>query len=416
MSAVTEVTDPGLSGSVTDDPGRPVRFSYVPALDGLRAIAVLGVMLYHGGAPLASGGFLGVNIFFVLSGFLITSLLLGEWAKRMSIRLGQFWARRARRLLPALLVMLIGVAIYAKVFATPGEYADLRLDSLSTLFYVANWHFIFSGGSYFDHHRPVLAAGPHVVAVHRGAVLHRVAPGGPCHAPARTPAAPVAPPVAPVGHRRGRGHRLGPRHAALLPAPRLDHPALRGDRHPLPGHPGGGGPGHRHGPVGPAPKSGARGDDGGGGTGRPRRGRLTPIVAWEVASPVTRLVLQLCGMGVAGGVPGGLVPSHRNQPVPLRGRLLPLRPRGGRAHLLRGHRPERFPVPSPRQPGVPLHRHDLLRRLPLAPPTVRPSRRQPGSTSTGCPCWPCASVPPWWWPPAPSTWWRSPFAGAGCGR
>ena len=154
MSAVTAVTDPGLSGAVTDDPGRPVRFSFVPALDGLRAIAVLGVMLYHGGAPLASGGFLGVNMFFVLSGFLITSLLLGEWAKRMTIRLGQFWARRARRLLPALLVMLIGVAIYAKVFATPGEFADLRLDSLSTLFYVANWHFIFGGGSYFDLDRP----------------------------------------------------------------------------------------------------------------------------------------------------------------------------------------------------------------------------------------------------------------------
>src|SRR5271163_2488842 len=150
MSAVTEVTNPGLSGSVPGDPGRPVRFSYVPALDGLRAVAVLGVMLYHGGAPLASGGFLGVNIFFVLSGFLITSLLLGEWAKRVSIRLGQFWARRARRLLPALLVMLIGVAIYAKVFATPGEFADLRLDSLSTLFYVANWHFIASGGNYFN--------------------------------------------------------------------------------------------------------------------------------------------------------------------------------------------------------------------------------------------------------------------------
>ena len=68
----------------------------------------------------------------------------------MTIRLGQFWARRARRLLPALLVMLIGVAIYAKVFATPGEFAGLRLDSLSTLFYVANWHFIFGGGNYFN--------------------------------------------------------------------------------------------------------------------------------------------------------------------------------------------------------------------------------------------------------------------------
>jgi peptidoglycan/LPS O-acetylase OafA/YrhL len=129
--------------------GRPISFRFVPALDGIRAVAVLGVMLYHGGAPLVGGGFMGVNMFFVLSGFLITSLLLGEWVKRMTIRLGQFWTRRARRLLPALLVMLVGVAIYAKVFATPGEFASLRLDSLSTLFYVANWHFIFSGSSYF---------------------------------------------------------------------------------------------------------------------------------------------------------------------------------------------------------------------------------------------------------------------------
>jgi len=130
--------------------GRAIVFSYVPSLDGLRAISVLGVMLYHGGAPILSGGFLTIDVFFVLSGFLITSLLLGEWVKRLTIHLGQFWARRARRLLPALLVMLVGVAIYAKVFATPGEFADLRLDSLSTLFYVANWHFIFGGGNYFD--------------------------------------------------------------------------------------------------------------------------------------------------------------------------------------------------------------------------------------------------------------------------
>ncbi len=130
--------------------GRPIVFGFVPALDGLRAIAVFGVMLYHGGAPAMAGGFLGVNVFFVLSGFLITSLLLGEWAKRLTIRLGQFWARRARRLLPALLVMLLGVAIYAKVFVSPGAFANLRLDTLSSLFYVANWHFIFAGANYFD--------------------------------------------------------------------------------------------------------------------------------------------------------------------------------------------------------------------------------------------------------------------------
>jgi len=127
--------------------GRAISFGFVPALDGLRALSVLGVMAYHGGA--LTGGFLTIDVFFVLSGFLITSLLLGEWATRLTIRLGQFWTRRARRLLPALLVMLLGVAVYAKVFATPGEFANLRLDSLSTLFYVANWHFIFGSSNYF---------------------------------------------------------------------------------------------------------------------------------------------------------------------------------------------------------------------------------------------------------------------------
>src|ERR1017187_7969953 len=105
MSSGTHAAEMQSPWASDDDPGRPVTFSFVPALDGLRAIAVFGVMLYHGGAPLVGGGFLGVNVFFVLSGFLITSLLLGEWEKRLSIRLGQFWTRRARRLLPALLVM-----------------------------------------------------------------------------------------------------------------------------------------------------------------------------------------------------------------------------------------------------------------------------------------------------------------------
>ncbi len=130
--------------------GRPVTFGFVPALDGMRAIAVFGVMLYHGGVPICGGGFMGVNVFFVLSGFLITSLLLSEWRTRMGIRLGQFWARRARRLLPALLLMLLGVAVLTTIFASPDEYPGLRLDSLSTLFYVANWHFIFAGSNYFN--------------------------------------------------------------------------------------------------------------------------------------------------------------------------------------------------------------------------------------------------------------------------
>jgi peptidoglycan/LPS O-acetylase OafA/YrhL len=150
MSSGALDTRARTGATVPSDRGRPITFGFIPALDGLRAVAVLGVMLYHGGAPLATGGFLTIDVFFVLSGFLITSLLLGEWTKRLTVRLGQFWARRARRLLPALLVMLVGVALYAKFFATPGEFAALRLDSLSTLFYVSNWHFIVSGGSYFN--------------------------------------------------------------------------------------------------------------------------------------------------------------------------------------------------------------------------------------------------------------------------
>ncbi|MBV8462721.1 MAG: acyltransferase family protein [Acidimicrobiales bacterium] len=139
--------------------GRPIVLGYVPALDGLRAIAIFGVMLYHGGVALCGGGFMGVNVFFVLSGFLITSLLLGEWGERATIRLGQFWARRARRLLPALLLMLFGVAVLTLLYAGPGEYPTLRLDALSTLFYVANWHFVVGGSNYF-----ALAAQPSPLA------------------------------------------------------------------------------------------------------------------------------------------------------------------------------------------------------------------------------------------------------------
>jgi peptidoglycan/LPS O-acetylase OafA/YrhL len=145
---------PGGTGRQSATPGGPrrgraVRFGFVPGLEGLRAIAVLGVMGYHGGLPILAGGFLGVNVFFVLSGFLITSLLVGEWGRTLGIALRSFWARRARRLLPALFVLLIGVALYARFLATPGEFAGLRLDALATLFYVANWHFILAGSNYF---------------------------------------------------------------------------------------------------------------------------------------------------------------------------------------------------------------------------------------------------------------------------
>lgn len=125
-------------------------YAYQPALDGLRAFAVGGVMLYHASQPWALGGYLGVDAFFVLSGFLITTLLVTEWGANGRIDLAGFWARRARRLLPALALVMFGVVAYAALFAGSGELARIRADGLATLGYVANWRFVFSGQSYFD--------------------------------------------------------------------------------------------------------------------------------------------------------------------------------------------------------------------------------------------------------------------------
>ena len=122
---------------------------YVPALDGLRAYAVLAVMAYHAGVGWAGGGFLGVDTFFVLSGFLITTLLVTEWGERGTISLGGFWSRRARRLLPALFLVLIGVAAYARWLAPPDTLPQLRGDALATLGYAANWHQVAVGQGYF---------------------------------------------------------------------------------------------------------------------------------------------------------------------------------------------------------------------------------------------------------------------------
>ncbi len=121
----------------------------LPFLDGIRAFAVVAVLLYHAGVSGVNGGLLGVDVFFVLSGFLITSLLCGEYAGHGVIRLGRFWARRARRLLPALVILVVGVAVYARVFSGSLDVSTIRGDALSTLLYVANWHFIATSQGYF---------------------------------------------------------------------------------------------------------------------------------------------------------------------------------------------------------------------------------------------------------------------------
>ncbi len=127
---------------------------HVPALDGLRAAALIAVLLDHGNVTWAKGGYFGMDAFFVLSGFLITRLLLAEWREHEGINLKAFWARRARRLLPALAVMLLGVAAYAAFAASPVELTQLRHDALATMAYVANWNQIFSHQSYFQQFGP----------------------------------------------------------------------------------------------------------------------------------------------------------------------------------------------------------------------------------------------------------------------
>jgi peptidoglycan/LPS O-acetylase OafA/YrhL len=132
-------------------PSQPARrIPYQPALDGLRALAILTIMLYHGQVPWPRGGYLSVDLFFVLSGFLITTLLVAEWRARGGIDLKSFWSGRARRLLPALFLLLAGIAVYAALLAPAARFAAVRWDALSTLLYVANWRFAFTHLSYFD--------------------------------------------------------------------------------------------------------------------------------------------------------------------------------------------------------------------------------------------------------------------------
>lgn len=127
---------------------RSLRPRRVDALDGLRTIAVLLVAAYHLSVPGFHGGFLGVDVFFVLSGFLITTLLLREVSRRGRIDLVQFWQRRVLRLMPAALIVIGAVLVWAMVWAAPYRRSSIGADAVWSLLYVGNWRFI-STSSYF---------------------------------------------------------------------------------------------------------------------------------------------------------------------------------------------------------------------------------------------------------------------------
>lgn len=126
-----------------------IKSRYIPALDGLRAFAVLAVIFYHMGLSWAPGGMLGVTIFFVLSGYLITSLLLIEWNNTRTINLPQFWLRRVRRLMPAIVFVIIGTAALCTIF-DHSLLTKLREDMWAALLWVTNWWYILHDVSYFD--------------------------------------------------------------------------------------------------------------------------------------------------------------------------------------------------------------------------------------------------------------------------
>ncbi|NWK84580.1 acetyltransferase [Staphylococcus sp. GSSP0090] len=122
---------------------------YMPGLDGLRAIAVIGIIIYHLNKQWLSGGFLGVDTFFVISGYLITSLLLFEYENTGIINLKQFWLRRIKRLIPAVLVLVITVTLATLIFK-PEQIISIKHDAFAAIFYVSNWWYIATDVNYFE--------------------------------------------------------------------------------------------------------------------------------------------------------------------------------------------------------------------------------------------------------------------------
>ncbi|MBY0205381.1 acyltransferase family protein [Paenibacillus cucumis (ex Kampfer et al. 2016)] len=126
---------------------------HMNGLDGLRAIAVLGVIAYHLNLDFIPGGLLGVGIFFVLSGYLITDILLSQWREHGRIALGDFWLRRFRRLLPGMLTMTAVVMLWL-LCTDSSRLASLKGDILSGVTYISNWWYIFHHVSYFESFGP----------------------------------------------------------------------------------------------------------------------------------------------------------------------------------------------------------------------------------------------------------------------
>ena len=200
------------------------KLPYFPGLDGLRGVAVIAVLFFHGGFSWAVGGYLGVSTFFTLSGFLITSLLLAERTTTRTVNLRAFWGRRLRRLMPASLAALVVVLAFGVLAAGAVQQRNLGGDVTAALLYVANWRFIISGPVLRRPVRGTVAGAALLEPRHRGAVLPLL--------PADRLRAAGAAQVGPVEVRSGPDGAHGGV-ARLHPLPRLlPRPHLLRHRHP----------------------------------------------------------------------------------------------------------------------------------------------------------------------------------------
>ena len=146
--SLPRAAEPSAAGT-SRPPTIGTQLPYRPGLDGLRALAVAGVVLYHAGVSWMPGGFLGVDVFFVLSGYLITSLLLAERRRKGRVGFIAFWLRRARRLLPAVLLVVF-VCLLATSTIARDDLARTRGDAIASVVYLTNWHLIAASHSYFN--------------------------------------------------------------------------------------------------------------------------------------------------------------------------------------------------------------------------------------------------------------------------
>lgn len=142
-----------LSDPLTADqvhPPRKTRRGHQGDIEGLRAIAILAVVLYHAHVSALGGGYVGVDVFFVVSGFLITSLLWGELNDQGRVSFFTFYARRVRRLLPAAVLVIVATVIVSAILLAPLEAQSAAKDGIASALYVANYRFALQHTSYLS--------------------------------------------------------------------------------------------------------------------------------------------------------------------------------------------------------------------------------------------------------------------------